>query len=155
MLSPDQLSRALEDLTAFNWEDDGYAQMDNDEEGYRVLAGGVNGTNVLRPQDAPGLTWAATVRRLSEGAAAAAVARDLSGAGDALLTVDSAAVPGDAAFDAQLDALSWRLYAERATAEDRADWETLWTAVADAEGAEAAWTALLAGMFQDPAFVVE
>lgn len=155
LLSPDQLARVIEDLTAFRWTESGFDQLRNDERGYRVLAGGVNGVNVLRPQATPGLTWALVVRRLAEGGAATVVANDLGGGARRLLTVSGDERPGELAFDAELDTLSWRLFAERADAEDRATWSALWTTVEAGEGPEAAWTAVLAALLQDPAFVTE
>jgi hypothetical protein len=154
LLSPDVLTSAVEDLTGFRWTERGFDQLQNDEHGYRVLAGGVNGVNVLRPQEDPGLTWTITVRRLAEAAADTAFAGGVDGV--ALLDgVSDADRPGDPAFDAALAALAWHLYAERPTAEDLSAWEELWSAVEAEEGAEAAWTALLAAMLQDPAFVAD
>jgi hypothetical protein len=155
MLAPDQLDTMLEDLTGFHWEQQGFEQLANDESGYRVLFGGVNGVNVLRPQQEPGLTWAIGVQRLAEAAASSAVDHDLGGSEPRLLTVAPEAVPGDAAFDAQVRALSWRLYALRASEVDVKQWGDLWTAVAAQDGAPSAWKALLAVMFRDPAFVSE
>lgn len=138
LLSPDQLATVLGDLAGFTWEERGFEQLANDEYGYRVLAGGVNGTNVLMPQATPGLTWAMTVRRVTEASA-------------------SLMAPSYAGEDVNvaLPTLAWQLYAEHPSAEDLAGWSGLWSAVAAAEGEDAAWTATIAAMLQDPAMVTE
>ncbi len=154
LLSPAQLASAVEDLTGFRWTFAGYDQLDNDTIGYRNLAGGVDGTAITRAQDAPSLTWALTVQRLSEGAAGHAVAGDLeTGGGPGLLNrVDLDTLPEDPAFSAQLKALHWRMYGVRAD-EDWLDGITvLWETVDTHEGPQTAWTAVVSAMIRDPDF---
>ncbi len=153
LLSPDQLQSAIEDLTGFRWTENGFDQLQNDERGFRVLAGGVNGVNVLRPQQDPGLTWTVTTERLAQAAASTVVDNDLGGGTPRLLTVSGDARPGDAAFDDQIRALTWQLHARRATDAEVGAWAGLWTAVEATDGALSAWKAVLAVMFRDPAFV--
>ena len=139
LLSPDQLASALEDLSGgFRWTRDGFDQLDNDTYGFRVLAGGVDGAYVTRPQDAPSMTQALVVQRLAE-AAAAQIAAETYGT--------------QPVSTALLEALHWRLYATHA----EADWldaaEALWAAVDAAEGPTVAWQALLSGALRDARFV--
>lgn len=155
LLSADQLESAVADLTGFTWEERGFDQLQNDDLGYRVLAGGVNGENVLRPQQDPGLTWSLAVRRLAEAAASTVVTNDLGATTPRLLTVPADARPGDAAFDEQLRALAWRLHAVRPSDDDLTTWAALWSAVEATDGARAAWTAVVAVLLRDPAFVAE
>jgi hypothetical protein len=144
LLSPDQLAGTIEALTGFHWTTAGFDQLDNDELGYRVLAGGVDGASVTRPQRVPGLTWALTAERLAQAGASWAAQ---SGRLDTSLT------PDDAAFEETLADLHWQLYARRADADWLADAAALWQAVADAEGAESAWTRLFSAMLRDPDFL--
>ena len=150
MLSPDVLHDAVADLTGFTWTYDGFDMLGNDELGFRVLAGGVDGDAVTRPQRDPGLTWALVVKRLAEGAADHAVQQALAGAAPSVLSgIDVQSSPDDAT----LAALHWRLFAEAADDEWLRDVAALWQAVAEADGAAAAWTAVLSVMLRDPAFV--
>lgn len=155
MLSPDQLDTAVAEITGFHWTEMGYDQLQNDERGYRVLAGGVNGTNVLRPQMSPGLTWAITVERLAEAAASTVVDQDFSGTPRLLPLVTPETRPGDPLFETQLRRLSWQLFATRPQEEDLQDWQELWTKVEEKADAAAAWKALLTTFLRDPEFVSE
>jgi len=154
MLRPDQLARAVEDLTGFTWTWRGYEQLDNDVLGFRIMAGGVDGAEVTEPQRAPGLTSLLVVQRLAEGAADHVVDAGLVHGEPSLLdgvTVDTR--PGDGAFEDKLRELHWRLYAVRADAAWLTDIAALWDLLFVAEGARSAWEAVVAAMLQDPLFV--
>jgi hypothetical protein len=154
LLTPNQLESAIEALTGYRWTFAGYNQMDNDTIGYRNLAGGVDGNSITRAQDTPSLTWALTVQRLSEAAAALAVSEDLNtDDGPNLLDrVEPTTTPDDAAFTDQISALHWRMYGQRAD-DDWVDAITvLWETVDASEGSQTAWTAVVSAMIRDPAF---
>lgn len=154
MLRPDQLSRALHALTGFSWTWKGYEQLDNDTLGFRIMAGGVDGTEVTQPQHAPSLTSLLVLQRLSEGAAEHLVDAELIYGEDTVLDgIDAETRPGDAAFDDKLRQLHWRLYAVRADDAWMAQISALWQAVHEADGTRAAWEAVVAAMLQDPLFV--
>ena len=156
MVAVHQLSGALTELSGFAWVRDGFDQVEYDADGFRVLGGGVNGSNVISPQQVPGLTWALFVERLAQGHADRIVQNELEGDEErrlfAHVTLDSR--PGDEDFEAELEQLHWRLHALRADedllAADRALWEALYELEEDP--AEA-WRGLLAAMFRDPEFV--
>ncbi len=151
LLTADQLGTAVADLTGFAWEQGGCDQLGNDDYGYRVLAGGVDGEQVSRAQRDPSLTWALVVERLAQGGAITAVQHELVEGGERrLFTVDLATTPADAAFDDQLDALYLRLFARRPTDEERAADIALWESAGDPA---AGWTALLTTLLRDPEFV--
>lgn len=154
LLTPAQLSSAVADLSGFTWTFAGYDQMDNDTIGYRNLAGGVDGVAITRAQDTPSLTWALTVQRLSEAAAAYAVAGDLvHGDGPGLLSsVNLSTTATEPAFTEQVHALHLRLFGETASEAWTERIAGLWSAVAATEGPQAAWTALLSAMIRDPEF---
>ncbi len=153
LLSPNQQRLVLQDLTGLQWVDRGYTVLENDVLGLRVLGGGVDGYSVTRVQDQPGLTWAMVNQRAAQAAASELVARDLDAASPDVLTVSSAAVPGEPVFTAQLEALHWRLYATRAPEEWLSQIGALWTTIELDEGAEQAWGALIEAMLRDPLFV--
>ena len=156
MMTADQLDSVIEDISGFSWDWDGFDQLNNDTYGYRVLAGGVDGLTVGQRQPVPGMTWALMVQRMAEAAASTVVSHDLiEGASPRrLLTISTEDVPGNAAFDDQLAALHWRLYALPADAEWLSDISNLWTAIHELEGAESAWQGVLSAMMQDPDFVL-
>jgi hypothetical protein len=163
-MTADQLATAIEDLTGFTWTFEGWDQLDNDERGLRVLLGGVDGVTVTAPLRDPALSRVLALKRLAQGAGATVAAADLHPEATTrrLLTeVTRDSRPGDAAFTAQLELLSWRLYAEPLDAAHQAELEALWSAVA-AEAAkdsaeqmaETAWASVLSVMFRDPRFEV-
>ncbi|MBM4369320.1 MAG: hypothetical protein FJ102_24115 [Deltaproteobacteria bacterium] len=155
LLSPNQQRLLLEDLVGLDWTETQARGLENDLTGYRVLAGGVDGYSVTRPQAEPGLTWMLVNQRVAQMAACTLVARDLDQPGAESLTVPSTAAPGDDAFDAQLRALYWQLYAERPGDDWVVDTGALWTAVAAEEGAAEAWMAVIEAMLRDPLMVTE
>ena len=148
MMGADLLESVLADLAGFTWERDGYGQLDNDLEGYRLMAGGVDGEQVFRAALDPSLTWALVVQRAAEGAARSAVDADGVFGG-----VELAGGPGDAAFEEDLRALHWRLYAERADDAFVDDASQLFAAVEELDGADEAWVALVSAMLRDPHFL--
>ncbi|MCB9795047.1 MAG: DUF1585 domain-containing protein [Alphaproteobacteria bacterium] len=152
LLSPNQLHSAVQELSGFVWEREGYDQLDNDEIGYRLAAGGVDGSAVTRPQRDPGMTWSLTVQRLAQAAADAVVDEGL-GQSALLSGVDADTAPGDPAFEAQLRALHWALLATRPAPADLLGLTELWR-VGEAEGgAELGWRLVLEALLRDPLFV--
>ncbi|MFN7142290.1 MAG: DUF1585 domain-containing protein [Myxococcota bacterium] len=155
LLSVDQLASAARDLSGFTWRSHGADLLADDTTGYRVLGGGVNGVNVTRPQQEPGLTWALVVERLAQATAYTAVTDDFAEGADRRLfrhaTLDTR--PGDAAFAAELRDLHWRLHAERPDDARIADTTALWEAVAAESDASTAWIAVLTVLLRDPAYV--
>lgn len=155
LLSVDQLASAAEDLTGFTWTAGGYELLGDDARGYRVLGGGVNGINVTRPQQEPGVTWALVVERLAQGAALTVVADDFAEGAERRLfrhaTLDT--VPGDPEFEAELVDLHRRTLADRPTDEWLASATALWESVAAESDAATAWGAVLTVLLRDPAYV--
>lgn len=152
-LSPDQLEVALADLTGLDWTLDGFAQLDQDTWGYRLMLGGVDGIQVAAPQRDPGLTSAAVHRRLAWAAGARLAQAALAGEATVLGEISGETAPGDPAFDAALDDLVLRAHGEPAAAELTAALAALWRAGHDAGGPEIAWTTLIAGVLRDPRFL--
>ena len=156
LLMPDQLHTVVEDLTGFSWWYDNFDQMANDTHGYRIMAGGVNGYHVTRPQMDSSVTQALVVQRLVEAGAQTVVTHDLVDAGETPrlfsgITLDDR--PGDSAFEAQLTQLHWRLLARQPQDDQRAALGDLWLAVHDISDAATAWTAVLSALLRDPEFV--
>lgn len=141
-LSPALLASAIDDLTGFVWTHQGDHRMDEDSRGFRIMAGGVDGLQVIAPQADSSLTSVLVTRRLAEAAAQTA-------SGDLF---DADLTPTDDAFTEQLSALHWRLYGVRADEDWLAEITTLWDAMSE-EGAESAWIVVVATMLQDPLFV--
>jgi hypothetical protein len=154
MLSTDQLATTLRVLTGFEWSWDSCEQLDNDDRGYRVLAGGVDGDNVTRPQQDPGLTWALVVERAAQGAAWYAVQQELVEGQDGPLfrTVTLEDTPGNDAWETELTDLHQRLFA-RVIQDRLASDRDLWTTVEQSYGPATAWIALVTSLLRDPEFV--
>ncbi len=156
LLSVDQLQSSIEDLSGYRWTSAGYEMLGTDIQGYRVLGGGMDGMTVVRAQQDPSVSWALVIERLAQAGADAWVTRELApGATPRELTlVTREDRPGSDAFRAQLRALYWRLYAERADESWLVEAEALWSAALAREGSpEQAWIVLLATMLRDPLWV--
>ena len=154
MMSDLLYASVLADLTGFQWRESGIAVLQDDEAGYRVLAGGVDGRTVTRPLFEPGLTRAATLERLAEAAASHAVTEGQAGRGRLVDAAVLATRPGDDAFRAALSGLRRRATGALPEAAVLDDDAAMWTAIEAVDGADAAWTATLAVIFRDPAFGV-
>jgi hypothetical protein len=153
LLTPNQQRMIDTELSGLDWRYHNYVGLENDVYGYRVLAGGVDGYTVTSAQALPGLTWELVNKRYAQATAHSLVARDLGTKEATVLTVPVDAVPGDPAFEAQLAALHWRLFAIRADETWEAGIGDLWNAVAATDGPAAAWEAVIEAMLRDPNFV--
>jgi hypothetical protein len=112
MMSPDQLSGTIEALTGFRWTEEGTDMLRNDLQGYRVLAGGVDGEQLTSLQQDPGLSRVLVERRLAEAAAEYAVSRWWEGEEVPIFdSLDPTSTPGDSGFETGLASLHWRLFA--------------------------------------------
>ncbi len=152
MLSPSQLDSTLQQIAAFSWTHQGFDQLHNDQEGFRVLAGGVDGYAVTSPQTAPGLPWAVVAKRSAQIAAAQIVEQAARGEG---LIQGAPIAEGTASpeFGPTLRSLFWRLTAMKLADAELAELASLWDAVQAESGAEAAWEVVVTVMLRDPRFL--
>ena len=155
MLSHDQLISSLDSLTGFQWTLDGFDQLDSDESGYRLLAGGVDGVTIKTHQREPGLTWALVVKRAAEAAASHAVQTELVESGERKLftevTLDHQ--PSDDAFSEELESLHLRLYGTVASQAWINEVSDLWSDIQSIDGTESAWRTTISVLLRDPAFM--
>lgn len=69
MMTAHQINSAVRALTGFEWTDDTLYLLDNDEWGYRMLLGGIDGRSTTQWLEAPSATRQLTLKRLSQLAA--------------------------------------------------------------------------------------
>jgi hypothetical protein len=147
---PAQLSRMLADLTGFQWQGSvGLDNLDDDLEGYRVLAGGIDSFFVTQPVHTTTVTSALVVQRAAFLAATFAVDHDRAApAADRTLVADPFATD-EAPVRAELAALQARIFADLSGDTD-ATYE-LFAAALAADGGDArrAWIVTLTGMLSD------
>jgi hypothetical protein len=156
ILVASQLRSLVLDLSGFAWIAHDTDQLDSDVNGYRVLAGGVDGVAATGPQQEPGLTWTLVTRRLAQAVGRQIASDDLSpdATPQVLIGVTVEMVPGEEVFDAALAALHWRLLAVRPTDADLADLSALWQDVHDVNGApQDAWASVVSVLLRDPEFL--
>jgi hypothetical protein len=158
MLSPDQVSRTVEALTGLVWTRQGHEVLRNDETGYRMLAGGVDGWAVTEPQTAPSLPWSLVMKRHAQAAADRAVKEELERQNQEAPDVFFAGVethhrPGDDAYRQALGDMWWRLTATELSETDRNIFAQLWLDVEAQDGPAMAWRAVLSTMMRDPLFL--
>ncbi len=155
LLTPEQLESAVADLTGFRWTHEEAEQLRNDTTGYRLLAGGVDGSSVITPIRDHGVTRALVIQRLAQAAAGHVVQQDLVDSPGSIGLLDGISLtsrPEDDAFSEQLDALYWRLYGVPPDETMREAELAFWTSVDLLEGPQSAWTSLISTMLRDPAF---
>ncbi|MEC7946165.1 MAG: hypothetical protein VX265_01275 [Myxococcota bacterium] len=158
MVSPDQLSRTVEALTGLVWTRQGHEVLQNDETGFRMLAGGVDGWAVTEPQTAPSLPWSLVMKRHAQAAADRAVREELERQQQQTPDVFFGGLalsdrPGDAPYRKALGDIWWRLTATPLGDEDRNTYAQLWLDVDAEDGPAMAWRAVLSTMMRDPLFL--
>jgi hypothetical protein len=161
LLSVDQLSSAVEELTGFRLVVGGVDQLASPSLGVRALAGGADGAVALAAAEAPSATTALVGERLAEGAAAAVVAADLE-APDAPRLFTEVAPDFDLEADpergvAQIQALHLRILTDRVEADGEAVAANLelWRALrAINDDPREAWTGLVVALLRDPEMLV-
>ncbi|MEL6346858.1 MAG: DUF1585 domain-containing protein [Myxococcota bacterium] len=164
MLSADQLASSIEGITGFRWEYLGYDMLRNDLVGVRTLAGGADGNTVTRNTTAPNTTIMLVHERLSEAAAAFAVARDMEAAGagepaELFTQIDFTETPAsdEAAMVAQLQDLHLRIFGQPVDAggEEIAANLALWQTLYDIDqNIPAAWAGVTVALLRDPDFLL-
>ena len=153
-LSPQQLGATIEELTGYKWESAGFDQMDNDDWGYRVLTGGVDGVALSLPVQESTLTSALVIKRLAQAASYTEASSHLGDGGSTLLAdVDLSWEPGDAAFEDKVGDIYFGLTALRADSDTLDAYGALWSEVAAMSDATTAWQAVVEGMLREPAFI--
>lgn len=151
LMSADQLQSAIEDLTGFSWEYNDCGQLANDDYGYRVLVGGVDGDQVTAPQQDAGLTWALVGKRLAQAAATHVVEAEVErGESQALFSVGPEVGPADEAFREQVRVLYRRLFAREPSDVEQAEEAALFAAAPDAV---TGWILVLSSLLRDPEFL--
>lgn len=157
LMAPSQLMSLHANLTGFEWVAGGYNLFDNDEKGYRVLAGGVDGQYLTSPQQSPGVTWTLVHKRVAEASATLGVESELVEGETRRLfgaEITLANAPGDTVFDNEIERLYLRLLGSRPTAEQVESFGMLWSSLEQLVGAKEAWIGVVAALLRDPAFGV-
>jgi hypothetical protein len=157
LMAPSQLMSLHADLTGLEWVAGGYNLFDNDEKGYRVLAGGVDGQFLTSPQSSPGVTWTLVHKRVAEAGATWAVKQELAGMETRSLFANALTlqlVPGDAVFDAELERLHFRILGTRPDTDQIDSYAALWTSIDELIGPQDAWVGVVSALLRDPTFGV-
>jgi hypothetical protein len=162
---PEQLSRAIEDLTGFRWtvlpdercgtECWGTVELTNtDRYGFRAMAGGVDGLSITLPTHSPTPVRRLVLDRLASEAAHYVTSRDLAAppAERRLLALVERDTTDEAVLRAQIVSLLARVEGEIVRPRDPEvdDVLALWTdALALTGDGEQAWRVVLAALLQD------
>lgn len=141
-LRPAQYARTLEALTGFRWTGSGpngaIDYLDDDNDGYRVLGGGIDSFYVTKPVH----TMIPTAKLVTDRAAWLAAQHAVANR-----TLVKRLVTDEASVRATLVELHARIYGELDA--DVADTYALFAGVLEASNAERAWTVTLAAMLGD------
>ncbi len=160
LLSSDQLSTVIEDLTGYRFTYGGYDMLATDEYGLRTLAGGVDGVYSTRRAATATATMALVLERVSQAAASHVVEADQANPSAPRLFTEVAltATPQSdpEGFARQVQALHLRIYGKRVAADgaEVAANAALWTDLYTLEGSgPRAWAGLLSVLLRDPDFL--
>lgn len=162
LVTPELLASQIEDLTGFVWQTaDGWSLLGSDTVGFLTLAGGADGTYVVKNATSPNPTLLLVQERLAEAAADYVVEHDLSDPSVARLMteIDFTETPetNKAAMVAQIQALHLRLFGDR-VAENGPEVEAnlaLWGELyAIDPDPTRAWAGLLSALLRDPSFLL-
>ncbi len=160
-MAPDQLASGVEALTGYRWEvEGGVDAMINDDYGFRVLNGGVDGVLVTDAPDSDSATISLVQERLAEAAGDYAAGQEAAQPADSRLLfreLDSlTASPSDAAARAQLSGLVRRIHG-RTIATDSAELVELLALFRDLEAeagsSQTAWAQVASALLRHPDFV--
>jgi hypothetical protein len=158
-LGPDQLAAAVEALTGYRWTvEGGIDAVVNDDHGFRILAGGVDGILVTEAPETDSATIRLVHQRLAEAAASYAVAAEasLDPSARTLLTElpNLSESPTDERARAQLRALVRRIHTRSpgTDSEDITRLLTLYRALEEDSSPQEAWSGCIAALLQHPDF---
>lgn len=156
MLSVDQMTKSILRLTGFQWREDGVDVFENDTEGYRILAGGVDGIQSTKSARLPSISRQLSIKRFAQFASSFAIEREM-----AMESTERILFPGvdfltlspdDVEFSAILSRL-YRLFHARAPSEARIALDKeMWLQVLSQSDAKQAWASLISVLIRDPAF---
>jgi hypothetical protein len=158
VMGPAMLASAVENLTGFRWEYEGWDQLNSDETGYRVLLGGADGGTVRQPNLMPTVSRSLVIERLAQAGADQVVDDDLVAAREDRRLVgttidDIGSVGADTAeLRAELIAIHRRVLGVEPDTSELGGLETLWVAAEADSGAAVAWKAVVGLSLRDPAF---
>ncbi len=160
-LSPDMLASAVESLTGYRWEvEDGIDAMVNDDYGFRVLTGGVDGILVTDAPVSDSATTALVQERLAEAASDFATTREAAmDAGSRTLFREVASLgesPSDPDARAQLAGLVRRVHGRKLATDHQDVTELLkFYRALESENAssQTAWSLVLSALLRHPDFV--
>ena len=156
MATPGLLASQIEDLTGFEWETAGGADLLlTDNQGFLTLAGGADGYYSVKNSTTPNTTLLLVQERLAEAAADFAVKESMEGRGDLLTGIDFDATPDSdrSAMVQVVQRLHLRIFGDRVAADSaqvQANLE-LWTDLYALDGrTDRAWAGLVSALLRDP-----
>lgn len=157
-MTPSLLDSSIEDLTGFAYVVNQVRYFDDDQVGYRSLAGGADGVRVTELRPEPTLTSVLAAQRLFEAAVAHAANQAWRSDTPDGPFAELPMAPGEDELREALDDLHFMLLARRPSEDELADLVSLWQTLAELEedefqGPELAWMGVWTLLLRDPAFV--
>ncbi len=146
MMSAHQLRHAISEFTGFDWNDGTLELLDNDEWGYRMLLGGIDGRSTTQWLEAPSATRQLTLKRFAQLAAEHAVSQAMieSESSEVFNQLDPLSVSvDDAAFQDIVGQWYQRLMGREPTEEELSILQEGFESVERDHGLEQAWSSLL------------
>ncbi len=162
MVTAEQLSTQVADLTGFTWTSDGYDMLRTDDNGVGNLAGRADGFRMSRHTTAPNTTLVLVQERLAQAAAMYAGQTEYEQAKSkrklfTQIDLDAPVAQDHDAAVAQIQALHLRVLSHRVAPDgpeveaNLALWEELYAAE---ENPALAWVGVLTALLRDPDFLL-
>lgn len=144
MMTAHQLTHAIQELTGFEWRDDQLPLLDNDEWGYRMLLGGIDGRSTTQWLEAPSATRQLTLKRLAQLASEYAVQEAIEGRGDLFESLNPLEVSAeDDAFAELVSHWNLRLLGRDVLSNELSAIQSNFASVEETSNRETAWKILL------------
>lgn len=151
MMTAHQIQHSIQELTGFEWTDSTLDLLDNDEWGYRMLLGGIDGRSTTQWLEAPSATRQLTLKRLSQLASEHVVSEAIEMNGHELfLNLNPASIgAGEEAFETIVSSWRLRLMGEAPTQTEMEILQSRFMQAENAFGRETAWISMLSVFLRD------
>lgn len=157
-LTPDQLASSVEALTGYRWRvQGGLDAMVNDDHGYRILDGGLDGILVTEASSTETATVALVEERLAEAGAFTALQREMNLPPEERMLFgdvpDLNAEPSDDEKREQIRHLLRQVFGRRAEESEIDPLVELWDTIHQSAGPADSWAFFLSALLRHPDFV--
>jgi hypothetical protein len=150
LLNAHQIASAIGKITGFYWIEEGFELLENDNIGFRVLAGGIDGRTVTKWQKNPSASRQLTLKRFTQLAAENMVNQSWEQSNELVGDHQLANIDNEnPIFEEILTDLHRQIYAETPSEERIQIDKEMWFSIAEQSSPKQAWISLISVLFRD------